>query len=122
MTQGCFYGEAIDRSSQEKSGRSRMLCLNMDFQIVTGYDDNGFNMGTPWDPNNDTTPPRLSFGTWQEFGEELHFLGHTQAHADGLLLFLGQGTVAVGLIEHAADELGEVELHRQGQRGWHDRP
>jgi hypothetical protein len=44
----------------------------MDNQLVYGYDDNKFLMAQPWDACCETTPPSLTFGTWKEFGEEIH--------------------------------------------------
>ena len=41
--------------------------LNLDNQLLTGYDDNGFDMAEPWCGNVASTPPRLSFGTWREY-------------------------------------------------------
>lgn len=42
--------------------------LSLDHQLVVGYDDNGFDLALPWGEGVvDSTPPRLTFGTWQEF-------------------------------------------------------
>ena len=42
--------------------------LNMDHQLVVGYDDNGFELALPWGEGVvDSTPARLTFATWQEF-------------------------------------------------------
>ena len=41
--------------------------LNLDNQIVLGYDDDGFAMAQPWDDAVASTPARLSFGTWREY-------------------------------------------------------
>ena len=47
--------------------------MNMDFQLIAGYDESGFILTQPWGPsNNDTTPGRLSFKSWQEFGDGFH--------------------------------------------------
>ena len=48
-----------------------VLCsvLNLDHQLLRGYDDAGFILAQPWgEPGADTTPERMSFGTWQEYG------------------------------------------------------
>ena len=47
-------------------------CCNMDSQIIIGYDRAGFDLTMPWSKDPGTTPPRLTFGSWVEFGEELH--------------------------------------------------
>jgi hypothetical protein len=46
--------------------------LNMEHQLITGYDDVGFLLAQPWGSEVTFTPGRLSFGTWKEFGDEVH--------------------------------------------------
>jgi len=46
--------------------------MNMDNQVINGYDDKGFLLVQPWCIECDVTPPTLTFGTWAEFGNELH--------------------------------------------------
>ena len=42
--------------------------VSLDHQLVLGYDDSGFDLAQPWGEGAvDSTPRRLSFGTWQEF-------------------------------------------------------
>jgi hypothetical protein len=50
-----------------------VLCshLNMDNQLITGYDDEGFTCARPWG-ECPVTPGRLTYGSWEEFGEEIH--------------------------------------------------
>ena len=64
-----------DRERVEKLVRDCLdqgaLCsvLNLDHQLALGYDDGGFILAQPWgEPGADTTPARMSFGTWQEYG------------------------------------------------------
>jgi len=45
--------------------------LNMENQLITGYDDVAFQVSQPW-PCNDFPPKTLTFGTWQELGDEVH--------------------------------------------------
>ena len=45
--------------------------MNMEHQLITGYDAEGFFTAQPW-PGMDFPPGRLSFGTWKEFGKEIH--------------------------------------------------
>ncbi len=45
---------------------------NMDHQVISGYDDTGLILLQQWDGCVCTTPPRLSFCTWKEYGDELH--------------------------------------------------
>jgi hypothetical protein len=42
--------------------------VNMEFQLVTGYDETGFLTTQPW-PCNDFPPAHLHAKTWEEFGE-----------------------------------------------------
>lgn len=46
--------------------------LNMEHQLVTGYDDAGLFTAQPWAPHVDFPPGRLSFGSWAELGNEVH--------------------------------------------------
>ena len=41
--------------------------LNMEHQLLLGYDEDGFMLAQPWGPDCSMTPARLSFGIWQEF-------------------------------------------------------
>lgn len=45
---------------------------NMDNQIIYGYDDKGFLLIQPWGECCDVTPATLTFGTWDEYGDEIH--------------------------------------------------
>jgi hypothetical protein len=44
----------------------------MENQLIDGYDATGFFTAQPWAPHADFPPARLSFGTWQDFGKEVH--------------------------------------------------
>ncbi len=46
--------------------------LNMENQLITGYDETGFLTAQPWGPDVPFTPKHLTFGTWEEFGDEVH--------------------------------------------------
>ena len=46
--------------------------LNMENQLITGYDETGLITAQPWAPKVDFPPAHLTFGTWDEFGEECH--------------------------------------------------
>lgn len=66
-----------ERALLEKDVRDRLdrgqpcAVNNMDNQIVLGYDDKGFMLAQPW-PCHETTPARLTYGTWEEFGDMVH--------------------------------------------------
>jgi len=46
--------------------------VNMDHQVIEGYDEEGFLTARPWPKNPDYPPGRLEFGTWRELGDEVH--------------------------------------------------
>lgn len=46
--------------------------LNMENQLITGYDDTGFTTTQPWAPHVDFPPAHLTFGSWEELGAEIH--------------------------------------------------
>jgi hypothetical protein len=46
--------------------------VNMEYQLIWGYDETGFLTSQPWAPHNDFPPKHLTFGTWDEFGKEIH--------------------------------------------------
>lgn len=46
--------------------------LNLENQLITGFDDTGFHSFQPWAPRMDFPPGRLTFGTWVELGGEVH--------------------------------------------------
>jgi len=45
---------------------------NMDNQIIYGYDDRKFLLTQPWGPDCEYTPASLTYGTWDEYGDEIH--------------------------------------------------
>ena len=51
--------------------------LNMGNQLITGYDDDGFQTVQAWAPKVDFPPARLSFGSWKELGKEIHVSFYT---------------------------------------------
>lgn len=46
--------------------------LNLEHQLITGYDDTGFETEAPWPAKPDFPPKRLTFGSWAELGDEVH--------------------------------------------------
>jgi hypothetical protein len=45
--------------------------LNMENQLITGYDETGLKTSQPWE-FADFPPKHLTFGTWSELGAEIH--------------------------------------------------
>ena len=52
----------------------RVACafVNMEYQLIRGYDDKALLLARPWDCGEAITPTTLSFGSWKEFGDEVH--------------------------------------------------
>ncbi len=46
--------------------------LNMENQLISGYDDAHFILQKPWPMDLPITPATLTFGTWHELGAEVH--------------------------------------------------
>ncbi len=46
--------------------------INMENQLITGYDETGFLTAGPWPGNQEFPPRHLSFGSWRELGAEIH--------------------------------------------------
>ena len=75
---GFFSTESTqgERSALEKTMKQELLrgnpcCMvNLDYQLITGFDDTGFVCSQPW--KMDFPPAHLSFGSWEEWGNEIH--------------------------------------------------
>ncbi len=76
---GFFHAgsSTAERASAEQAIRSALdegtpcSLLNMEHQLITGYDDEGLFTAQPW-PEMDYPPARLTYGAWQELGSEIH--------------------------------------------------
>ncbi len=77
---GFFHKGSLpeERTALEKELRglldSGQACsvVNMENQLIYGYDEQAFLLCRPWDCAPELTPSRLSYGSWREFGRELH--------------------------------------------------
>ncbi len=76
-----FFGP--DRSPDDRAGIEKTLrqalddgipcsLLNLENQLIAGYDDDSFVTLKPWKGNRDFPPARLTFGSWKELGETFH--------------------------------------------------
>jgi hypothetical protein len=81
MTDLGFYTKASPPSARREVEARLAGCLdedkpcslmNMENQLITGYDERGFDTAQPWAPRVDFPPARLTFGSWEELGEEIH--------------------------------------------------
>lgn len=76
---GFFMAESTseERAAAEAKLRAALdagvpcALVNMENQLITGYDDTGFLSAQPW-ACNDFPPKRLTFGTWDELGDGIH--------------------------------------------------
>jgi hypothetical protein len=64
---------AVERQLKESLDKG-LVCsfCNMENQLIGGYDEAGFTLARPWECAPEITPARLAFGSWQEFGSEVH--------------------------------------------------
>jgi hypothetical protein len=46
--------------------------VNMEYQLIRGYDDKALLLARPWDCGEELTPLALTYGSWKEFGDEAH--------------------------------------------------
>ncbi len=69
-----------DRPREEIEARLRAaldeghVCflINMEYQLITGYDQTGMFTAQPWAPKLDFPQKHLTWTTWAEFGDEVH--------------------------------------------------
>ncbi|UCC11822.1 MAG: hypothetical protein JSW02_10825 [candidate division WOR-3 bacterium] len=57
---------------QHLNAKDPCSLLNMDNQIIYGYDEERLLLTQPWGDCVDVTPATLTFQTWKEFGDEVH--------------------------------------------------
>jgi len=81
MTDLGFFGTGASEGARaEVEGKLRQALdggvpcslINMENQIIGGYDVTGFFTAQPWAPQREFPPAKLSFGSWKEFGLECH--------------------------------------------------
>jgi hypothetical protein len=117
-----FYGADSTREQRGRVEADLRECidrgipcslLNMENQIITGYDDSGFLTAKPWSCVPDFPPERLEFGTWKEFGDSVHasFYTFSPVRPAGFRI-----AVAAGL-RHADDVNLHPERHAGGAYG-----
>ncbi|TFG18365.1 MAG: hypothetical protein EU530_09330 [Promethearchaeota archaeon] len=49
-----------------------VIIQNMDNQIMVGYDETGFLLDPTYEDAEEYFPPKLTFGSWEEYGDEVH--------------------------------------------------
>ncbi len=55
-----------DRVRRELERGAVCSLLNLDHQLIEGFDEEGFVLARPWGSEAPSTPGRLTFGTWDE--------------------------------------------------------
>ncbi len=62
---------ALETTIKQELGKGNPCSVvNLDYQLITGFDEAGFNCTQPWEM--DFPPSRLSFGNWAEWKDEIH--------------------------------------------------
>jgi len=72
-----------ENSQEDRAAVEKLLCsalaagtpcslINLEHQLITGYDSEALFTAQPWAPKVDFPPATLSFGTWREFGDSFH--------------------------------------------------
>jgi len=109
---------AEERAKLEAAVRDHLdrgvLCshLNMDNQLICGYDDAGFSNCRPWG-DCPVTPERLTFGSWDEFGEEIHVSFYRFEPVSAV----DERTQAKESLAYAADLWAEPSKHTEDAYG-----
>ena len=63
--------ESLERVIKQELESGNPCCVvNLDYQLITGFDDTGFVCTQPW--KMDFPPSHLSFGSWEEWKDEIH--------------------------------------------------
>lgn len=108
---GFFHGgsPAAERQAIEATLKEHLdagtpcALLNMENQLLTGYDDTGFLTTQPWKPHVDFPPAHLTWGTWAELGEEIHlsfFAFERMPPADSRTVVAESFATAVDMARH----------------------
>lgn len=78
--------------------------LNMENQLISGYDDDHFIVEQPW-PGHDFPPKTLTFQTWKELGDEFHVSFFTFAKVEKA----DDRTIVRESLKHAVDMAREPD-------------
>lgn len=86
---------------------------NMENQLIRGYDRDKFLFALPWTCAPEVTPETLTFGTWAEFGKEIHvtfFAFRKQERKDDAVIIRDS-------LSHAIDLFRNPERHSEEHYG-----
>lgn len=84
--------------------------VNMEFQLIRGFDATGFLTSQPWLPHNSFPPGHLTYGTWSEFGNEIHVNFFTFRKTSPV----ARRDMIVAGIRHGIDIHANPEAHTSG--------
>ena len=87
--------------------------LNMENQLITGYDSTGFLTEQPWPQNKEFPPPRLTFENWKELGEEIHINFYTIAKCEPA----DEKTAVLASLDYAVDLFRYPKKHSSKNYG-----
>jgi hypothetical protein len=87
--------------------------INLENQIIGGYDSTGFFCGQPWAPNSTFPPDRLTFGSWKEFGEQFHVNFYTIEKG----VPIDRHTAVLASLDYAVDTWKNPEKHSSDAYG-----
>lgn len=90
--------------------------LNMENQLISGYDDSHFIVEKPW-PKVDLpiTPKTLTFQTWKELGDEMHINFFTFAKTGKA----DDETIIKESLSYALDLTQNPDRHREREEPYH---
>jgi hypothetical protein len=89
MTDQGFYSGTSSKEERQKietilksalNGKEPCALINMEYQMINGYDETGFLTSQPW--AMDFPPKHLTFETWSEMGSEVHVNYFTFKHIE----------------------------------------
>ena len=120
MTNLGFFSAGSDneaRSKLEEQMRKALArgvpcsLVNMENQIIDGFDATGFFSAQPW--GGKFPPGKLSFGTWKEFGKEIHVNFYTLEKAEPI----NRKAAILASLDYAIDMCKNPEQHSSENYG-----
>jgi len=87
--------------------------LNMENQLITGYDSTGFFTVQPWPQNKEFPPDRLTFESWKELGEGIHITFYTISKCEPA----DDKTAVLESLEYAVELFSNPKNHAGGDYG-----
>jgi len=94
------------------AGRPGFLC-NMEYQLITGYDETGLLTAQPWGPEHAYPQAHLTFGTWEEFGDGIH----VDFHLLDAVPPLDRREAVLASLAYAQDVWANPTAHARGAYG-----